>query len=195
MIQSVLIRPIEEKDKANYLKLFKEEDFGCIGINSDLKPSVYEEERIVSNVINQSIISTAILIIEDNGEFIGYTSISRPLEHRYHIGQFVIKRDKRGQGYGKILMDEVKRHASEDNCDIALECISGAKEFFEKQGFTNDLSSNFFYPREKSIFPRKNPLFVDYKLIEQEQNEKNSQEYASFQKFLKSPLFKEIMKL
>ena len=85
----IQIRPIEHTDKANYLRLFNYEDFGCIGVNSDLKPSIYEEERIVDGVLDGSIISTSILIIEDNCEFIGYTTVSRPSRHSYHIGEFV----------------------------------------------------------------------------------------------------------
>lgn len=194
--KKVVIRKIEEKDKGNYLCLFNSEDFGCTGINSDLKPSIYEEERIVSGVISGSIVSTAILVIEDNGEFIGYTSISRPSRNRYHIGQFVIKKEKQGLGYGKALMDEVKTYASADSCYINLECISHGCGFFKKQGFKNDYSSDFTYPNKSSSNSSvTDPLFVDYDLIEQEREEHINQELASFQKFLKSSLFNEIMKL
>ena len=51
-IKSSIIRRIEEKDKGAYLRLFNDENFGCIGINSNLKPSIYEEERIVSKIID-----------------------------------------------------------------------------------------------------------------------------------------------
>ena len=109
MKKNIIIRPITETDKGNYLKLFNSEDFGCVGINSDLKPSIYEEESILNGVIEGTILSTAILVIEQAGEFIGYTSISRPSKNNYHIGQFVIRKDKQGKGYGKKLMDEVKK--------------------------------------------------------------------------------------
>ena len=46
MKRNISIRQIQTEDKGNYLKLFNSEDFGCVGINSDLKPSIYEEERI-----------------------------------------------------------------------------------------------------------------------------------------------------
>lgn len=193
--KKVIIRQLEEKGKGNYLQLFNSEDFGCVGINSELKPSIYEEERILNGVINKTILSTAILIIEDNDEFIGYASISRPSEHSYHIGQFVVRRDKQGQGYGKRLMDEVKRYAASDDCNITLECINTSGRFFEKQGFTNTFSSNYSSPRKKSLLPVKGKLFVDYDLIAQAKEAQNKQEIESFQKFLQSPLFKEIMKL
>lgn len=194
-MKKIVIRPIEEKDKGNYLKLFNSEDFGCVGINSDLKPSIYEEERIVSGVISGSIISTAILIIEDAGEFIGYTTMSRPTRNNYHIGQFVIREDKQGQGYGKALMDEVKAYAASDDCSISLECISNGCVFFKKQGFHNSSLTNYTYPRRKSLISKKKSPFVDYDLIEQERTKKVEDDIKSFQKFLNSPLFNEIMKL
>lgn len=195
MKKSISIEKITEQDKGNYLRLFNAEDFGCVGINSELKPKIYEEERIVNGVIAGSIVSTAILIIKDNNQFIGYASLSRPTEHRYHIGQFVIRKDKQRKGYGKKLMNEIKKYAAADYCDIALECISSAESFFRKQGFRNVSSSNYIYPRKKALFSVQHKLFADYSIIQQEQKEKDNQELESFQKFLKSPLFKEIMKL
>lgn len=195
MKRNISIRQIQAEDKGNYLKLFNSEDFGCVGINSDLKPSIYEEERILTGVIDGTILSTRILVIEDNNEFVGYTSISRPSEHSFHIGQFVIRKDKQRKGYGKLLMNEIKEYALAENCDIKLECISNATTFFEKQGFTNVFSSSYTYPRKKALLRRKATLFPSYDLIRQEKDEKSAQEIKSFQKFLESPLFKEIMKL
>lgn len=195
MKRDIHIRTVTKEDKVNYLKLFNSEDFGCFGINSDLKPSIYAEEKILDGVIDGTILSTRILVIESNNEFIGYASISRPSEHTYHIGQFVIRKDKQKQGYGKLLMDEIKKYASREACDIKLECISNAIGFFKKQGFTNDFSSSFSYPRKRSLSTRKQPLFPSYSLIQQEREEQNAREIKSFQKFLESPLFKEIMKL
>ena len=195
MKRDIIIRPIIESDKGNYLRLFNSEDFGCVGINSDLKPSIYEEERILNGIIDKTIISTVVLVIEDKGEFIGYASISRPSEHNYHIGQFVVRRDKQSQGYGKRLMDEVKKYAAAEDCSITLECISNATSFFKKQGFKHQYSSTYTYPRKKILTFPKRSLFVDYVLIVQEREKQNEREIKSFQKFLESPLFKDIMKL
>ena len=195
MKRNINIRPIQAKDKGNYLKLFNSEDFGCVGINSDLKPSIYEEERILTEVIDGTILSTRILVIEDNNEFVGYASLSRPSEHSFHIGQFVIRKDKQRQGYGNLLMNEIKEYALTEDCDIKLECISAATIFFRKQGFTNIFSSTYTYPRKKISPRRKETLFPDYSIIRQEQENRNAQEIESFQKFLESPLFKELMKL
>ena len=41
-MSNIVIRPIQKSDKSNYLRLFNSEDFGCVGMNEDLKPSIYE---------------------------------------------------------------------------------------------------------------------------------------------------------
>lgn len=193
-MRKINIRPIEERDKGNYLRLFQNEDFGCIGINSDLKPTIYEEERILSGVLNGSIISTAILVIEENNDFIGYATISRPSKHKYHVGEFVIRKDKQRQGYGTMLMNEIKEYAASDDASIALECISNGTDFFKKQGFENCFSSTYIYTiKKKSINKKK--LFIDYEIIESERRKIEEEEIKTFQKFLNSAMFKEIMKL
>ena len=52
-MSNIVIRPIQKSDKSNYLRLFNSEDFGCVGMNEDLKPSIYEEEKIVDGVIDE----------------------------------------------------------------------------------------------------------------------------------------------
>ena len=192
---NIRIRPIKEEDKGPYLRLFNNEDFGCVGMYSNLKPSIYAEERAITRIIDKSNLSEEVLIIEDNEEFIGYALISRESEHVYHIGQFVIRKDKQGQGYGKTLMKEIKKYASSDDCAIELECLTTAREFFIKQGFENHYETTFTYPRKKAIIQKRKSLFVDYQLIKQEEEKQRITQHRkrqkSFQKFLQSPLFKD----
>lgn len=192
---NVTIRPVEKRDKGSYLRLFQNEDFGCVGINADLKPSIYTEEKIVTGVIEKSILSTEILILEDNGEFIGYASISRPSEHSYHVGHIAIRKDRQNQGYGTMLMNEIKDYAAHDDCDISLECISSAAPFFKKQGFNNTSRASYYYHRPQLLSTKRKSLFVDFALIKEQREEQNRQEIESMQKFLKSPLFKDIMNM
>lgn len=194
-IKSSIIRRIEEKDKGAYLRLFNDENFGCIGINSNLKPSIYEEERIVSKIIDKSIIDEEVLVVEDKGEFIGYASISRTSEHIYHIGQFVIRKDKQRQGYGTKLMKQIKRHASQDNCEIVLECISSATEFFKKQGFFQRASSTYIRPSKKKFYLQKESLFVDYETIREKRETEKHKNQVHQKKLLNSDIVKEVMKL
>lgn len=188
--RSITIRRIEEKDKGTYLKIFNDEDFGCISINSILKPSIYEEEATISKIIDKSIIDEEVLIIEDNNEFIGYAAISRPSEHTYHIGQFVIRKDRQRQGYGTKLMKQIKRYASQDSCEIMLECISPSINFFKKNGFIHKYSSTYIMPRKKTLYPKKDSLFVDYSMIEEAREKETRKE-----KTINPELIKKIMEL
>lgn len=191
---TITIRKIEEKDKANYLRLFAEEDFGCVGMFSELKPSIYEEETTISKIIDKSIIDEEVLIIEDNNEFIGYASISRPSKHIYHIGEFVIRKDKQRQGYGSKLMNQIKKHAYSDNCKIKLECISSSTVFFEKQGFQHQWSSSYILENYHGFFPPREALFEDYSIIEEARETENCKQKRR-EKTLNPELIKKIMEL
>ena len=191
---NITIRKIEEKDKTNYLRLFADEDFGCVGMFSELKPSLYEEEITISKIIDKSIIDEEVLIIEDNNEFIGYASISRPSKHTYRIGEFVIRKDKQRQGYGSKLMKQIKKHSYSDNCKIKLECISSATAFFEKQGFQNQWSASYVLETNHIFFPPRDALFEDYSIIEEAREKEKCQKKCK-ENTLNPELIKKIMKL
>lgn len=186
----IIIRRIEENDKGSYLKLYNSEDFGCLGILSELKPSVYIEENIVNQIISKEIIDTEILVVESNGEFIGYACVSRVNTNLFHIGHIAIVPSKRKKGYGTLLLDRIKEYAAVDNCAISLECISLAQTFFENRGFINTGGTKFSFKKQDKP-SNIGSLFVDYDLIRRQREEKENQELKSFEKFLKSPLFKE----
>ena len=199
---NIIVRTIEEKDRNNYLKLFDSEDFGCIGINWDQKTSLSEVNEMLTLIINKEDISEEVLILEDENQFIGFITIGRPIKNQYHIGSLAVKQEKRKQGYGTLLLDIVKELAKKDNCYVKLECINGAYKYFEKQGFQHTEKTNFIY-RNKNDQIRKSSIqsnsissiFVDYSIIEEEKNKLYKQqlkkESESFQKFLKSPFYKD----
>lgn len=197
---NILVRTIEEKDKNNYLKLFDEEDFGCIGINEDIKPSLSETNRFLQLVIDKEIIDEEVLVLESLGEFIGYVTVSRPHRDQYHIGSIAVRKEKRNCGYGTLLLDIVKALALKDNCYVKLECINEAYRYFQNQGFENIGRFDYVY-KEKNKKTRNssveenmiNPIFVDYSILKEERKkryeEESRKELESFQKILKSPLF------
>ena len=74
---NIIVRTIEEKDRNNYLKLFDSEDFGCIGINCDQKPSLSEVNEMLTLIINKEDISEEVLILEDENQFIGFITKHR----------------------------------------------------------------------------------------------------------------------
>ncbi len=190
----VTIRRIEEYDKSNYLNLFNQEDFGCIGMLEDQKPSIYTEEKVISQVISKEIIDTECLIIEDEQGFIGYALISRR-QNSFYIGEFVIHSSRRKQGFGKKLLDEIIKYASKEEVNIDLECFSMAVPFFKKMGFLHQGVYRYKLEYNPNNQKHKENLFVPYELIEAERRKQEEQRLDSFTKFLKSQTFKSIMDL
>lgn len=198
--KNIIVRTIENRDCQDYLKLFDEENFGCTGINEDQKPSLYETKKFLQSVIDKEIIDEEVLILESMREFIGYVTVSRPHRSQYHIGSIAVKRGKRKQGYGTLLLDIIKELAQRDNCYVKLECINESFSYFKNQGFKNSRGFNFIYEESNNQVQRSSiennlikPIFVDYSIIKQERQRRDEEELRreseSFQKFLKSPLF------
>lgn len=199
---NICVRTIEEKDRKEFLDLFNSEDFGCIAINEDMKPSLYEEDLILTEIINKEDIGNEILVIEDSSEFKGYIAVDRPQKYIYHIGHIAVKPNQRKKGYGKLLIDIVKFLANQDQCDITLECLKSGK-FFYKMGFDGKSINLWHTYQENDSSVQLNSIphriFTDYSIIEEErqkildaENEKSKKEY---QKFLKSRLFDAIKNL
>ena len=192
MKENALIRKIEERDKGNYLNLFQQESFGCTGINSNMKPSLWEEEEFITRVINQQELAVNILIVEDNQEFIGYATITRENEKSYHIGEFVISKEKRMQGYGNYLIETIKDYANQDGCNILLECFSNAQNFFVSHQIEQN-GIHFEYEGKKHQKGRNySPIYMDYKIIEEERKKQEQEAQEQYKRFLKSPLCKSI---
>lgn len=198
--RNVIVRTIEDGDCQDYLKLFDEENFGCNGINENQKPSLYETKKFLQSVIDKETIDKEVLVLEAMREFVGYVTVSRPHKNQYHIGSIAVRREKRKQGYGTILLDIVKELARRDNCHIKLECINESFKYFENQGFKNSGRFNFIYEERKNQIQKSSiksnfikPIFVDYSILKEERQRRDeeglSKEHESFQKFLKSPLF------
>ena len=195
--KNIKIRTIEEKDRTEFLSLFNSEDFGCVGLNEEFKPSLSEENRVLTKIIDKEDIGHEILVIEDSDEFKGYISVDRPREYIYHIGHIAIKQNERKKGYGRLLIDTVKALANQEECDITLECLKSGR-FFQKMGFDGDrIELCYTYKEEDSSINLNNKthrIFVDYKVISEERNKQleaeREKEIKSYQRFLDSPLAK-----
>lgn len=81
------------------------------------------------------------IVIEEDNKVVGYLSYKIKERHtkKLDVDQLVIHEDYRGKGYGKKLMEEVKKIAIEENCDrIELNCWmfnESALAMYEHIGF------------------------------------------------------------
>lgn len=111
------------------------------------------KERI--NKINEYLITChnhRIFVIYFNLEIIGMISIiiEPKIIHDFrkvcHIEDFVIDKQYRGVGIGKIVLNKIKDLAKMYNCyKIILNCSDDVKNFYEKCGFKNTNSQMALY--------------------------------------------------
>ena len=82
-----------------------------------------------------------ILILLDKEEIVGYLAYDIKEKHskKIHVDQLIITEKSRGQGYGKLLMNELIRIGKENNCErVELDCWTfneNALAMYEHIGF------------------------------------------------------------
>ena len=141
-----------EIDTEFQIREVKEEDFekGLLEVyiegyryHHEGRPDVFIEltEEEYRKDLNRIIEKMLILVIVDDGNVVGYLSyvIKKGHTNKLNVDQLVIKKDYRGKGLGRMLMDEVKNIAIKNNCQrIELNCWlfnTNALEMYEHIGF------------------------------------------------------------
>lgn len=82
-----------------------------------------------------------ILILLDKEEIVGYLAynIKEKYSKKIHVDQLIITEKSRGQGYGKLLMNELIKIGKENNCErVELDCWTfneNALAMYEHIGF------------------------------------------------------------
>jgi len=107
------------------------------------RPDVFmdlSDEKLKNDLINSFETLKTIVILDEN-KVLGYVSYTIKTRHvsKLVVDQLVIKEELRGLGLGRILMDEVKKIALENNCErIELNCWmfnTNAQAMYEHIGF------------------------------------------------------------
>ena len=107
------------------------------------RPDVFmdlSDEELKNDLINSFERLETIVILAEN-KVLGYVSYTIKTRHvsKLVVDQLVIKEELRGLGLGRILMDEVKKIALENNCErIELNCWmfnTNAQAMYEHIGF------------------------------------------------------------
>ena len=82
-----------------------------------------------------------ILILLDKEEIVGYLAYNIKEKHskEIHVDQLIITEKSRGQGYGKLLMNELIKIGKQNNCErVELDCWTfneNALAMYEHIGF------------------------------------------------------------
>lgn len=174
-----VIRKLETKDINKVLDIYDANDFDYEEIAIEPKPSTNEMKRVISNIVNEKILTAQILVLEKENNIIGYALIEKTYPDTYYLSQLVISECERNKGYGKYLLDAIKELAKIDNSNIELDTLDRTGTFFEKQGFIRNGycysydCQNIQTSIEDALFYSKEEIKEKNKLEVERQIEKN----------------------
>ena len=95
--------------------------------HQDGRPDVFSnlsDESLKKDLID-NFSKFTILILLDKVEIVGYLAYNIKEKHskKIHVDQLIITEKSRGQGYGKLLMNELIKIGKENNCErVELDC-------------------------------------------------------------------------
>lgn len=111
--------------------------------HQDGRPDVFSnlsDESLKKDLID-NFSKFTILILLDKVEIVGYLAYNIKEKHskKIHVDQLIITEKSRGQGYGKLLMDELIKIGKQNNCErVELDCWTfneNALAMYEHIGF------------------------------------------------------------
>lgn len=111
--------------------------------HQDGRPDVFSnlsDESLKKDLID-NFSKFTILILLDKEEILGYLAYNIKEKHskKIHVDQLIITEKSRGQGYGKLLMNELIKIGKENNCErVELDCWTfneNALAMYEHIGF------------------------------------------------------------
>jgi predicted GNAT family N-acyltransferase len=92
------------------------------------------DEQIEKSLRN----SLYIVHLEEDGNCVGVGRVVGDGEMYFYVQDIIVHKDKRGSGYGKMIMDHIfsylKKNAPQD-AFIGLFSVKGVEEFYKKFGF------------------------------------------------------------
>lgn len=111
--------------------------------HQDGRPDVFSnlsDESLKKDLID-NFSKFTILILLDKVEIVGYLAYNIKEKHskKIHVDQLIITEKSRGQGYGKLLMNELIKIGKQNNCErVELDCWTfneNALAMYEHIGF------------------------------------------------------------
>jgi ribosomal protein S18 acetylase RimI-like enzyme len=100
--------------------------------------TIYKTETIIESILNGS---QHYILLNANSVSQGFASYSRRKEDPtvYKLNKLYVLPENHGLGYGRLLIDEVKRRLIDENIrtlDLNVNRYNDAKSFYEKLGFS-----------------------------------------------------------
>ncbi|MEJ8555082.1 GNAT family N-acetyltransferase [Tepidibacter sp. Z1-5] len=138
----MIIRRIETKDSQKFLNMLKQLDNETNNMmfeTGERKTTIEEMESNISNINNSKSLT---LVVEDNGNIVGFLSVERGVANRIKHSAYIvigILNDYRGRKIGVKLFEEMEKWALESNITrLELTVMThneGAIHLYKKMGF------------------------------------------------------------
>ena len=141
----MIFRPLNNNDYNYFLLLlneFRKTHFSYEQFTELLEKQKQVSIYVLEDIENKQIIGTGTILFEQ--KFIHNISLYS------HIEDIIIKKEYRGYGYGKKLIEHLIKVCKQNNCyKILLDCESKLEYFYEKCGFENKGSQMVIYCNNK----------------------------------------------
>lgn len=186
---NISISTIEEKDKEKVLKYFSENTFNCDAETGSLRPTNYQFNQIMDEIILGKDDESNIFVLKKDNEVIGYESIFVEYD-RLTIGHIAVDKNERGNGYGELLIKIAILIAENDDRDVTVYC-NYRNNVFSKIGFEGIDNIHFIYKRKGSKNELLPKLFVSVEEYKKREEQKIIDNTKQFGEFLKT--FKELI--
>lgn len=189
---NIKVRIVEEKDVPYILKFFNENSFNCDFETNSLRPSTFQFEEIIREVIKGECLTETVLVLEKDNICIGYLLCYIEYD-RMHLGHIAIKKNERNKGYGKLLTIIALKIASNENRDVSLTCYYKNNSYLKSLGFNTSDNIHYLWkgPKVRNEYPIIFMTNEEYKKMKELEMEK---ELADWTNFLNSDFMSDFLK-
>ena len=178
---NISISTIEEKDKEKVLKYFSENAFNCDVETGSLRPTNYQFNKIMDEIILGEDDESNIFVLKKDNEVIGYESMFVEYD-RLTIGHIAVDKNERNKGYAELLIKLSILIAENDDRDVITYC-NYKNNVFSKLGFEEIDSVHFIYKRKglkNDLLPKLFVSVEEYINREKQKLIDNTKQFGQF---------------
>ena len=178
---NISISTIEEKDKEKVLKYFSENSFNCDYETGSLRPTNYQFNKIMDEIILGEDDESNIFVLKKDNEVIGYESMFVEYD-RLTIGHIAVDKNERNKGYAELLIKLSILIAENDDRDVITYC-NYKNNVFSKLGFEEIDNVHFIYKRKglkNDLLPKLFVSVEEYTNREKQKLIDNTKQFGQF---------------
>lgn len=156
LVNQPFIRLVKKKDIPQLVALCKEHaDYEQAGYNPKGKIEMLSQNLFSSKQDN------IVFVLDDGGKLLGYSTILKQFstweaDFYYYMDCLYLQEQARGKGYGKMMMNEIKKYALNENCNVQWQTPQFNKKaikFYKSIGAESKTKQRFFWDVVEGIKP------------------------------------------